>query len=299
MNTVKAKNAESAPVLSKRRKGTGLREFWSQFSKNKAAVVSLIIIILLILASVCAPLLTPYDYEATDLINKMKPPSSEHPFGTDNYGRDILTRVLYGGRMSLLISLVAVVMSMIVGALLGAIAGYYGDRVDSVIMRILDMFMSIPGLLLSVSVSIVLGTGIVETAAAIAIGSVPPLARVIRAQVLTIRGQEYIEASRAVGASNFRIILSHVIPNSLAPLIVQATMRIGSTVSLISSLSFLGAGVQPPTPEWGSMLSEGRTYILSSWPMVVFPGIAISLTMLAFNIFGDGVRDALDPKLRR
>jgi peptide/nickel transport system permease protein len=299
MNTVKAKNAESAPVLSKRRKGTGLREFWSQFSKNKAAVVSLIIIILLILASVCAPLLTPYDYEATDLINKMKPPSSEHPFGTDNYGRDILTRVLYGGRMSLLISLVAVVMSMIVGALLGAIAGYYGDRVDSVIMRILDMFMSIPGLLLSVSVSIVLGTGIVETAAAIAIGSVPPLARVIRAQVLTIRGQEYIEASRAVGASNFRIILSHVIPNSLAPLIVQATMRIGSTVSLISSLSFLGAGVQPPTPEWGSMLSEGRTYILSSWPMIVFPGIAISLTMLAFNIFGDGVRDALDPKLRR
>ena len=286
------------PVFAKRRKSAQIKEFFHQFSKNKAAVISLIVIILLVLACACAPLLTPYEYDTIDLINKMQLPSAEHIFGTDNYGRDIFTRVLYGGRMSLLISLAAMIMSMIVGPLLGAIAAFYGKKVDSVIMRILDIFMSIPGLLLSVSVSIALGTGVVQTAAAIAVGSVPPLARIIRALVLTIRDQEYIDAARTIGASDLRIILSHVIPNSLAPLIVQATMRIGSAVSLISSLSFLGAGVQPPTPEWGAMLSEGRTFILSSWPMIIFPGIAIAVTMLAFNIVGDGVRDALDPKLR-
>lgn len=286
-------------TFKKRGVGAQLKEFWHQFAKNKAAVVSLAVIILLILACIFAPLLTPYAYDEIDLLNTLQYPSLENPLGTDNYGRDILTRILYGGRTSLLISLTAMIIAMIVGPLLGAIAAFYGGAADSVIMRVLDIMMSIPGLLLSVSVSIALGTGVTETAIAIAIGSVPPLARIIRAQVLTIRDQEYIEASRTIGASDLRIIISHVIPNSLAPLIVQSTMRIGSAVNLISSLSFLGAGVQPPTPEWGSMLSEGRAFLLSFWPMIIFPGIAIAITMLAFNIFGDGVRDALDPKLKQ
>lgn len=281
-----------------RKRGDKFKEFWHQFSKNKASVVALVIILLIIASAVFAPLLTPYTYDQMDLKSIMKMPSREHLLGTDDYGRDILTRILYGGRMSLLISLVAVAMAVVIGPLLGAIAAFYGSRTDTIIMRVLDVMMSIPGLLLSVSVSIALGTGIVQTAAAIAIGSVPPLARIIRAQVLTVRGQEYIDAARTVGASDLKIIISHIIPNSLAPIIVQATMRLGSAVTLISSLSFLGAGVQPPIPEWGSMLADGRSYLLSFWPMIIFPGVAIALTVLAFNIFGDGVRDALDPKLK-
>lgn len=281
-----------------RKRGDKFKEFWHQFSKNKASVVALVIILLIIASAIFAPLLTPYTYDQMDLKNIMKMPSREHLLGTDDYGRDILTRILYGGRMSLLISLVAVAMAVVIGPLLGAIAAFYGGGTDTVIMRVLDVMMSIPGLLLSVSVSIALGTGIVQTAAAIAIGSVPPLARIIRAQVLTVRGQEYIEAARTVGASDLKIIISHIVPNSLAPIIVQATMRLSSAVTLISSLSFLGAGVQPPIPEWGSMLADGRSYLLSFWPMIIFPGVAIALTVLAFNIFGDGVRDALDPKLK-
>ena len=281
-----------------RKRGDKFKEFWHQFSKNKASVVALVVILLIIASAIFAPLLTPYSYDQMDLRSIMQMPSREHLLGTDDYGRDILTRILYGGRMSLLISLVAVAMAVVVGPFLGALAAFYGGKTDTIIMRVLDVMMSIPGLLLSVSVSIALGTGIVQTAAAIAIGSVPPLARIIRAQVLTVRGQEYIEAARTVGASDLKIIISHIIPNSLAPIIVQATMRLGSAVTLISSLSFLGAGVQPPIPEWGSMLADGRAYLLTFWPMIIFPGVAIALTVLAFNIFGDGVRDALDPKLK-
>lgn len=294
----KRTQADADILKYQRKRGDKFKEFWHQFSKNKASVLALVVILLIIASAVFAPFLTPYSYDEMDLRSIMQMPSREHPLGTDDYGRDILTRILYGGRMSLLISLVAVAMAVVAGPFLGALAAFYGGKTDTIIMRVLDVMMSIPGLLLSVSVSIALGTGIVQTAAAIAIGSVPPLARIIRAQVLTVRGQEYIEAARTVGASDLKIIISHIIPNSLAPIIVQATMRLGSAVTLISSLSFLGAGVQPPIPEWGSMLADGRAYLLTFWPMIIFPGVAIALTVLAFNIFGDGVRDALDPKLK-
>jgi len=275
-----------------------VREFFRRLSKNKGAFVAMIYIIILVLACSLASL-SPYDPYQQDIIHKLEWPSWSHLCGTDNLGRDLFTRILYGGRLSLLISLIAVGFSMFFGVMLGSIAGFYGGTTDSIIMRVLDVIMSIPGLLLSISLSIVLGTGTISMAIAISAGSIPTLTRIIRGHVLTIKAQEYIEAARVAGASDLKIILTHIIPNSMAPLIVQATLRIGAAVSLISALSFLGCGIQPPAAEWGSMVSAGRAYMRSFWPMIVFPGLAIMSTMLAFNLFGDGVRDALDPKLRR
>jgi peptide/nickel transport system permease protein len=274
-------------------------DFFRRLSKNKGAFVSMFVIIIIVLACVFANVISPYDYGKQDLISKCQMPSLKHICGTDNYGRDIFTRILYGGRVSLLVSLVSVAISTIVGPIFGAISAFYGKTVDSIVMRLLDIIMSIPGLLLSVSISIALGTGIVQTAIAIAVGSIPSMARVMRAQVLTEKDKEYVEAARAAGATDLQIIFTHIVPNCLAPLIVQATMRIGSSVLLISSLSFIGCGIQPPTPEWGSMVSAGREYVRTFYPMVLYPGLAIMITMLAFNMFGDGVRDALDPKLRQ
>ncbi len=291
--------SKKLPILQRRKKGSNIKEFFRMLAKNKGAVVAMIAIIVIVLACVFANLLSPYDYAKQDLVHKLAWPSLKHLCGTDNLGRDVFTRILYGGRISLLISLISVAFATVFGALIGAFSAYYGKLVDSVIMRILDVFMAIPGLLLSVTISSALGTGTINTAIALAVGSIPPIARIIRAQVLTINEQEFIEAARAAGASNARIIFTHIMPNSMAPLIVQATLRIGSAVLLISSLSFLGAGIQPPTPEWGAMLNAGRAYIRTFWPIIVFPGIAIMITMLTFNVFGDGVRDALDPKLKR
>jgi len=286
-------------VFKRRKKSVAVKDFFRRLSKNKGAVVAMFALIIIVLACVFAPFFTKYDYAEQDIVNKLLWPSWDHPCGTDNLGRDIFSRILYGGRVSLLISLISVAISTVIGPILGAIAAFYGKKVDSVIMRLMDVMMAIPGLLLSVTISIVLGTGTVNTAFAIGVGSIPSMARVIRAQVLTIKEQEFIEAAHAAGASDRKIILTHIIPNSMAPLIVQASLRIGGAIMLISSLSFLGAGVQPPTPEWGSMISAGRQYVRTFWPMIIFPGVAISLTMLSFNVFGDGIRDALDPKLRR
>lgn len=285
--------------LPKKKWTTKVMEFFRRLAKNKGAFISMFLLIIIVLACVFADVISPYDYAKQDLVHKLEFPSWQHICGTDNYGRDIFTRILYGGRISLLVSVISVAIAMVVGPLIGAVAAFYGGRTDSILMRVLDVIMSIPGLLLSVSISIALGTGTIQTAIAIAVGSVPPLARVMRAQVLTEKDREYVEAARAAGASDANIIFTHILPNCLAPLIVQATMRIGSCVMLISSLSFIGCGIQPPTPEWGSMVSAGRQYVRTFYPMVLFPGLAIMITMLTFNLFGDGVRDALDPKLRQ
>ena len=226
-------------------------------------------------------------------------PCRAHLLGTDNCGRDILSRIIYGGRISLIVSVMAVSISLVIGGIIGATAAYIGGRTENFVMRLMDIIMAIPGFLLAVSISSSLGSGILNTAIAIGIGGVPMLARIVRASVLSIKEQEFVEAACATGASGARIIFRYLLPNCLAPIIVQTTLNIGQSILAISSLSFIGLGVQPPTPEWGSMLSYGREYIRTFWPIVTFPGIAIMLTLISFNVLGDGLRDAMDPRLKQ
>ncbi len=274
------------------------QEVWHRLKKNKVAMVCLVYIILMVLAAVFADYITVYDPAKQDLSSVLQFPSAAHPMGTDNFGRDMLTRLIYGARTSLLVSVAACVISIFTGLVLGALVGYYGGKFDNIVMRILDVFNAIPGLLLAISISTALGSGIINTALAISIGGIPAMTRQLRASVLLARDQEYIEAAKAFGASDLKIIMKHIIPNTLAPLIVQITMRLGDSILVISSLSFIGLGVQPPTPEWGNMLSIGRTYMSQCWTVIFFPGLVIGLSMLAFNLLGDGLRDAMDPRLR-
>ena len=277
----------------------GLSDIWRRWRKNKASVVALAYLVILLFGVIFVGVLSPYDYSTVDLSSSFVYPCLSHPFGTDNFGRDILTRLLYGGRTSILVALLSVAISLMSGVIIGALCGFFGKKFDLVVMRIMDIFMCIPGVLMGVCVSVALGTGTVKTAIAIAVGIIPASARQIRSSTLLIRGQEYIEASQCFGASNFRIIMRHVLPNSLAPLIVQASLQIGGAITAIAGLSFLGLGVRPPTPEWGNILNDGLGYMLRFWPIVVFPTLIIALTMLAFNLLGDGLRDALDPRMKR
>lgn len=283
----------------KLRKQSQTRDVLRRLRKNKLAMISLGVIILIVLAAVFADYITPYDYDKQVLSERFIYPCAAHPLGTDNYGRDILTRVIYGGRVSLLVAVAAVGIGLFIGGAIGAVSAYYGGAFEDIVMRCMDILMSIPPFLLAISISASLGQGIINTSLAIGIGMVPTFARVLRSSVISIRNQEYIEAARLCGGKSRHIILRHLVPNSLAPIIVQATLQIGSAIFAISSLSFIGLGVQPPTPEWGSMLSSGRSFIRDFYPIVTFPGIAIVITLLAFNLLGDGLRDALDPKLKR
>ena len=274
-------------------------DVWRRLRRNKLAMIGLVIVVILILLTIFADVVSPYDYTAQNMAISRQFPSAEHWFGTDNYGRDLLSRVIHGGRTSLLLSIMAVCLSLCASLIIGSCAGFFGKKVDTVIMRFMDVLQAIPSMLMAVCISAMLGIGTWQTAIAIAVGGIAPGTRMIRATVLTIRDREFVEAARAGGASSLRIIFRHVLPNCLAPIIVDTTLRLGSNILAISSLSFIGLGVQSPIAEWGSMLNEGRTYIRSFWPMVTFPGIAIMLTMFGFNLFGDGLRDALDPKLKR
>ena len=276
-----------------------MADVWRRLRKNKLAMAGLIVVLLLVLAAVFADFITVYDYDKMDLRSAELYPSLAHPFGTDNYGRDLLTRIIYGARTSLLVSLIAVLIGLVVGGSLGAVASFYGGKLEEVVMRCLDVLMSIPPLILAVAISASLGVGQFNCAVAIGVSSIPSFARIIRASVLSIKDQEYIEAATACGVSSIKTIFVHVIPNSLAPIMVQGTLKIGDAIMMISSLSFIGLGVQPPTPEWGSMLAFGRDSIREFWPVVTFPGIAIMVTLIAFNVLGDGLRDALDPRLKQ
>lgn len=267
--------------------------------QNRLAVVGLVIVFVILFGVVFAPFLTPYEYDKQDYGSRFMMPCAEHLFGTDNFGRDLFTRILYGGRISLLVALLSLAISTVIGVFLGATAGYFGGKYELFVMRLMDIIMAIPGLLLAVAISAGLGSGIFNTALAISIAGIPPSVRMLRATVLQIRDEEYVEAARATGATDMRIIFHHVLPNTIAPLIVDSTLRIGINILQISSLSFVGLGIQPPTPEWGSILSAGRAYIQDFWPLITFPGIAIMLTLLGFNLLGDGLRDALDPRLKR
>ena len=289
---------DQSPELEDLKKRSQFWDIWRRLRRNKLAMLGLIIVLVLVLSAIFANFIAPYDYAQQDLTNMKAWPSREHLLGTDDYGRDILSRIIYGGRVSLLVAILSIVFGLIVGGILGISAGYFGGIYDGTVMRIMDIVMAIPGFLLAVCISAALGSGVLNTAIAIGIGCVPGYARLLRALVLSIREQEYVEAARATGASDLRIMFRQIVPNILSPVIVESTLRIGGCILMISSLSFIGLGVQPPTPEWGSMLSAGRALIRSLWPIVTFPGFAVMLTLFGFNLFGDGLRDALDPKLK-
>ena len=288
----------AAPTVETLERHSQFVDIWRRFKRNKLAVFGMGLAVFLILMAVFANFIAPYDPAAIST-DRLASPSLEHLMGTDNYGRDLFSRIIYGARVSLLISLMALVFSLIIGIGLGATAGYFGGWYESVIMRICDILMFIPGMLLAVCISSLLGIGEVNTAIAIAVSGVAPAIRMIRATVLQIRSQEFVEAAKATGSSQLKIIFHEILPNILSPLIVDSTMRIGGNILQISGLSFIGLGVQSPTAEWGSIMSDGQEFITTFWPMITFPGIAILLTVFAFNVMGDGLRDALDPRLKQ
>lgn len=272
---------------------------WRRFKKNKMAVISLIFLLCLALIGIITLVIdwvtndSIYDtlVISQNLTQRFEPPSSSHILGLDEFGRDILLRILWGTRYSLFMSIAAVLAAGIVGIVIGAVAGYYGGRVDNVIMRLMDVVLSLPYMLLAIAIVAALGPGLVNVLISIAIGYVPEFARITRASVMTIREREFIEAAKAVGASDRKIIFQQILPNAMAPLIAGAILS-------IAGLSFLGLGIQPPLPEWGAMLTNARGYIRDAWHITVFPGLVILVTILALNIIGDGLRDALDPKLK-
>lgn len=263
------------------------------------AVGVLVIMIVLYFLAVAAPLLVPYSPEVIDLGATLSPPSAEHPLGTDKYGRDVLSRVVYGSRVSLAVGFVAVGISVTIGTLLGALAGYYGGVVDNVIMRLVDVVISFPLLFLILTVMAFVGPSIWNIMIVIGVFSWTGVARLVRGQILSLREQEFVEAARAMGASDYRIIFRTILPNAVAPVIVAATLGVAGAILTESALSYLGLGVQPPIPSWGNMLFEGQSTFRHAWWIATFPGAAIFITVMCFNILGDALRDALDPKLRR
>lgn len=273
---------------------------WIRLRKSKAAMLGLIIFGTIALIAILAGFM--FDYEtvviAQNIDERLLPPGGEHLLGTDSYGRDILARVVYGARISLIIGITTVTVALSIGCLIGALAGFYGGWLDNIVMRIMDVFLSIPSLLLAIAVVASLGPGIVNIMIAVGVAIIPGYSRVMRATILSIRNKEYIEAARAVGTGDFRIIYRHILPNSIGPVIVQATLGVGDIIITAASLSFLGLGIQPPAPEWGAMLSEGREYIRYLPHLVIFPGLSIMITVLSLNLLGDGLRDALDPRLK-
>lgn len=276
-----------------------LREIFYQFTRNRLAVVCFILLLMIVFAAVFADLVAPSGIDEQNIAEALQPPSLKHWFGTDNYGRDIFSRVIYGGRISLLVALLSTAVSTVMGVILGATAGYYGGIVDNVIMRIMDVFMAIPSLLMAIVLATSLGAGLRNTILAIAISSIPSFTRVVRAPVLAAKQNEYIEACRAIGAKPLRLIVRHILPNVMAIIIVQSTLGVANAIISVASLSFLGLGVQPPTPEWGTMLSMGRSYITKCSWLVTYPGLAIVLSVICLNVLGDALRDALDPRLKQ
>lgn len=261
--------------------------------------VGLAIILITVLIGVLAPVVDPYDPTTdSDLANARLEPSWEHPFGTDRLGRDMLRRVIHGTRVSLMIGFVVVFVSGTIGTVLGLTAGYFGKTVDTVIMRLMDILLAFPAILLAIAIVAVRGPGLFNTILAVAIVGIPGYARVVRSMVLSLRERDYVDAARMIGVSNSRIMFGHILPNSLSPLIVQATLGVGGAILFAAALGFLGLGVQPPRPEWGAMISDGIPFLRQSPYLVFYPGVAIMITVLGFNLLGDGLRDALDPQLR-
>ncbi|MDC7125072.1 MAG: ABC transporter permease [Spirochaetales bacterium] len=276
-------------------------EVWLQFRKNKGAVVALILLILIVLVALFSDIIWDYkdDVIKQNISEKLQGPSLAHPFGTDHVGRDMVARVGYGTRYSLSIALASVVIAVIAGGILGAIAGYFGGWIENIIMRLTDIFTMIPSALMAIGIIVIIGIKTSNLVIALGITNIPVFTRITRASVMTVRNCEYIEASRAIGASELYILFVHALPNSMSQIFVQATLAVGNCIIAASSLSFIGVGVPVPTPEWGALLSMGRSYIQSAPYLTLFPGLAIFVTVMLINTVGDGLRDALDPKLKQ
>jgi len=274
------------------------RDAARSFAKNKTALIGLCLVVFFVLLALVAPLIAPFDYKAQVLSDRLKPPSGEHWFGTDDLGRDIFSRVIYGARISLWVGLLSVVGSIVIGTLLGIIAGFYGKWVDMLISRVFDILLAFPGILLAIAIVAILGPSLQNALYAIAIVNVPTYGRLVRSRVLSLRQEEFITAARALGANDGRILFKHILPNSLTPIIVQGTLGVATAIIEAAGLGFLGLGAQPPDPEWGKMLSDSRQFIQTAPWTVIFPGLCILLTSLGFNLMGDGLRDTFDPKMK-
>jgi len=275
-----------------------IAEVWRRLKRNRAAIVGGIIVLLFVSIAILAPLISPYPPNEGDLTKRLKPPSKEYLLGTDSLGRDLLSRVIYGARISLEIQVVAVLIALVIGTLLGMVGGYYGGNFDHLIMRLMDILLAFPGIFLAISIIAVLGPGLTNLMLAAGIYSIPQFARIVRGSVLSLKEKEFIEAARAVGENDFNILFRYLLPNSMAPIIIQTTLRMATVLLTASGLSFLGLGVQPPTAEWGAMLSNARAYLITAPHVATVPGLAIMLVVMGFNLFGDGLRDSLDPRLR-
>ncbi|GAA0372885.1 ABC transporter permease [Bacillus horti] len=297
-NQIAPTSDKQVPLTQPPKKGSSMG-FFSRLRSNKVALIGGYLIILFILIALIGPYFTVYEYDKVDYSLRLLPPSTDHWFGTDHNGRDIFTRVIHGMPISLYVGFLSVLLGGIIGIPLGIVSGYYGGKIDALIMRIMDILLAFPGILLALALVSVLGSSLNNVIIAVGIFSVPAFARIVRGSTLATKKLEYIDAVRALGATDLRIIFRHILPNIMSPIIVQATLRIATAILAASGLSFLGMGAQPPTPEWGAMLSDGRRVLFDFPHVAFFPGLAIVLVVLVFNIFGDGLRDALDPKMKK
>ncbi len=295
-----AKNtANTTPIASEEKLIPPWKEAWLSFCKNRLALVGLGIVIFFIILAIIAPYIAPYSFRDQVIAERMQAPSSKHWFGTDDFGRDIFSRVLYGARISLWVGFFSVLGSVFFGTILGIIAGYYGRWVDAIISRIFDIMLAFPSILLAIAVVAILGPSLQNALIAIAVINIPNFGRLVRSKVLSVKQDEYIMAARAVGMKDTRILFRHILPNSISPVIVQATLAIATAIIEAAALGFLGMGALAPTPEWGKMLADSKNYITQAPWTLIFPGLAIMLTVLGFNLMGDGLRDALDPKMKQ
>lgn len=274
------------------------RQIFRRLLKNRLATISLVLMALIILIAIFAPLIAPYDYAAQDYDNMLSPPNSKHLLGTDNFGRDLLSRIIYGSRYTLIVGFSCATIAAVVGTVFGVLAGL-NKTVDMLLMRVVDVMMGIPSFTLNLCLVLTLGKNISSLIWALSITQIPVFARVVRVQIMSVSNNEYIEAAASLGASKIRIVMTHMLPNILAPIIVQYTFQIVNTVMAGASLSFIGMGIQPPEPEWGVLISAGRTYLRSNWHLAIMPGVALILITYALNLLGDGLRDALDPRLKQ
>ena len=293
MEEIERKNAKR----KKPRQITPSYEAWKRFRRNPTALVGLIIVAVLILIAIFAPLIAPYNYQSQDYAAMMQKPSAAHLFGTDQFGRDIFSRCIYGARYSLLIAVFCTLAALFSGGLLGIIAGYFGGKVDTIIMRIMDIFQAIPMIMMAMCIVAVLGNGIPQLVAAIMFASMPTMARNNRAAILRVRGNDYIESSEAIGCSKFQLIMKHMIPNAAGIMVIFFVGFLAVSIMMMSSMSYIGVGLAAPTPEWGLILNDGKSYLTSEPYMMFFPALMIMITCFAFNLMGDGLRDAFDPKM--
>lgn len=286
-------------TMERKKKESQFSLVMKRLAKNRLAMAGLCITLLLFLLALLSPVIMPYAYDELNMIDRFSKPSLRHLCGADEMGRDIFSRLLYGARWSLALGFLATIISTAIGMVIGSVVGYFGGTVDTVVMRFIDILQAIPGILLAIAISACLGSGFANTIIALSIGGIPMTVRLLRGSIMGVRKMEYLEAAQTINCSVPRLIVRHILPNSISPIIVSVTMGIGNTILMAASLSYIGLGVQPPTPEWGAMLSAGRTYMRDYPHMVLFPGIAIALVVLSLNMLGDGLRDAMDPKLKK